>query len=1061
MSIRYSRNRCPWMVVFSLATFLIGCLILGGCEKEVKPRYGDLDLSGVNLSPEMAEPLAAAMKRLQREDSPDHSGVQLMAQYQYINQAIREVNPTAVVDSFFQLWTADPENILLIDLATLNYFDLNADPRLEQILAFPALNDTNSAVGCFRLGRQKTSNKYQKQLLFKSHDLRHELDPLQQIWVEKRLSIQDQKNLRPDNGVRRLLPHLEAARRLGGVRLEFELWISITNCLIWGDHLDDALFTAALMGALANESDNPILQTNAEYWLGRVFSARENLALAAEHFQSAVELAQKNRLNWLWGISLSRAAKVHDSLGNYPACLKLFEANLAMAEATEDSLNIPRVFINIADTYRKMGQLESCQAYQDRAIRYVESHPLQENVAQLPFFLAEYSAHVGQYDRVDSLLNVALDNPDNSDIAEATIRLHIQLIKGALEQGRPDLMHQSVIQVDSLYNAALATGGNVKIRGEDDLLIAEFYTHQGEFARASFHLDRAATTLAGSDSPYARWELLRSQGLLARQRGDLKTASELFASGHEAINNLNNPDLQARSRFLLGSALLDNGQPLQARELFPADEGDQQFGGRFRTRLASQLFRGMTFARANDQEEAVRQFQIALGLCSPWSPADLVARTHLELGQALVALNKTPEASRHLHQAWDILAYLDTNRGQNTLLTGVFHGDLRRHAVETLISLYLARPETAPTPHPAQASLNLWGQLLRSRHDSGFSASPPNWESGQLVYFIGNKSSYRWDVDSEGISVQILPAADKLEELMSPVLSDFQRAGRSISTVPANRLSGVLLADTENTWPRNGTLQLVCDGKLGSLPWAALPQPSSFGDEAGQPLLQRGALVHRLIPLEATGQSTGQTPSSPGRKLLAVGANTSDGTDLADLNHAEDEAEAIGERWTKGNTTTLLGKKATWKAMKELDLASYSAIHLASHARIYPSLPNQSYLVLSKSRGQEQLTASAVVKLGLNADLVYLSSCETAAAAGGSVVGGFVRAFIQAGAKSIIASSLGVDDEASLFLAEQVYTHWQEGLPLPQALRLGQMDLRDSDPRWSHPFYWAFFRIYQ
>ena len=61
----------------------------------------------------------------------------------------------------------------------------------------------------------------------------------------------------------------------------------------------------------------------------------------------------------------------------------------------------------------------------------------------------------------------------------------------------------------------------------------------------------------------------------------------------------------------------------------------------------------------------------------------------------------------------------------------------------------------------------------------------------------------------------------------------------------------------------------------------------------------------------------------------------------------------------------------------------------------------------------------------------------------------------------VAASSLGIDDQASRYLATRVYQHWLDGATLPQALRQGQLDLPNGNSHWAHPFYWAFFRIYQ
>ena len=1053
--MRFKRITGKWLVMLAPAF-----LLLAGCFADEGGQIaGDLDLSGISLSPEMRGPVEAALKRAGRSNPKDLPAGLIMAQYNHLSHAINGINSTDAVDSLLTLWSADPENLVWLDLALRSNRILRDDARYRELLAAEALNDTTTALGCFRMGYENYRRKSGGRWLLKCQSLQEEFNPLQQIWLNKWLAIVDQGDLRPDDGVRRLLAQLENAWKIGGMRLEFELWTTITNGLLAGDHLDDALHTAGLAGTLARAVDDPYLQTRAEFWLGLVMMGREDLAAAGDQFQKAADLSSKHGFNWMQKVSNNRVAKVLDRQGDYAAVIRMNRTNLALARATGDSINIPIILMNIAHAHRALGRLDSCRIKQDEAIFCVEKFPHPTNVARLPMMLAEYYAQVGQYATLDSLLNVALDNPTNRLVAEEIVNLHMGLIQSGLEQGRAGLVHRSIVQVDSLRNLSQSRGEQIKVDYRDDLMIAEFYTQQGEFVRAGEYLDRAASTLADSDSPEALWKLLRAQGLLARERGDQETALASFTEGLMVIKDLKNPDLQARGRYLLGSALLDAGRFDSARALFPGEDESRQFGGRFRTRLSSRLFRGITFARAGDNEEAVLEFQKALNMCSPRSPADLVVRTHLELGRALNGLQKISEASEHLHLAWETLANLD--EGRDDALGEAFHSNLRRDTAEALMALYLAWPETAPVQDVGRATLELRVSLSKKMINPETDAPDRDFDPGQLVFFTGKNTSYRWMISSHGIEVTVLPSAAELELLASPVLSDMTCPGRMVAPEPAHRLAEVLLSGAEEVWPRGKLLRLVCDGPLGSVAWSALTLPASFGGGQGKKVLYWGPLVYQLHVSSTDQRTVGRKGHGSDGHLLAVGANTGGWDELQTLAHAEEEAQAVGSLWPAEFSTVLLGENASWSTMKEMNLALFKAIHMASHARVYQGLPEQSYLVLSGAHGQEQLTAHSVSELKLNADLVYLSSCEAASSVAGSAVGGFVQAFIDAGTGSVIASSLGVDDEASRYLAERVYEHWLKGTSLPEALRLGQVDLSGVDPRWEHPFYWAFYRIYQ
>ena len=89
-------------------------------------------------------------------------------------------------------------------------------------------------------------------------------------------------------------------------------------------------------------------------------------------------------------------------------------------------------------------------------------------------------------------------------------------------------------------------------------------------------------------------------------------------------------------------------------------------------------------------------------------------------------------------------------------------------------------------------------------------------------------------------------------------------------------------------------------------------------------------------------------------------------------------------------------------------------------------------------------------------DLVVLSACETSRgqlSAGDDIIG-LNRAFIYAGAPTVIASLWTVDDEATRVLMIAFYGYLKQGFGKAAALTQAQLDLRKQFP---HPYYWAAF----
>lgn len=159
------------------------------------------------------------------------------------------------------------------------------------------------------------------------------------------------------------------------------------------------------------------------------------------------------------------------------------------------------------------------------------------------------------------------------------------------------------------------------------------------------------------------------------------------------------------------------------------------------------------------------------------------------------------------------------------------------------------------------------------------------------------------------------------------------------------------------------------------------------------------------------------------------------------------------------------------------NLADYKVIQFATHGLVtapHPACAAEPALVTSFGPAPSQglLTFRAIFDLRLNADTVILSACDTAGAAsvdatraagittgGNFALDGLVRAFVGAGARSVVASHWPVPDD---FHATQRLMGGLFGagldMPLGEALRRSETQLMD-DPLTSHPYYWAAFAI--
>jgi CHAT domain-containing protein len=103
------------------------------------------------------------------------------------------------------------------------------------------------------------------------------------------------------------------------------------------------------------------------------------------------------------------------------------------------------------------------------------------------------------------------------------------------------------------------------------------------------------------------------------------------------------------------------------------------------------------------------------------------------------------------------------------------------------------------------------------------------------------------------------------------------------------------------------------------------------------------------------------------------------------------------------------------------------------------------------------LTMSEVMGLKMPTELVATIACETGlgSAVGGEGVMNLGRAFQYAGARSVLTSLWGVEDESSNILGERLFAGMKQGRDKDVSLLEARRTLRDKG--YEHPFYWAPF----
>jgi CHAT domain-containing protein len=178
------------------------------------------------------------------------------------------------------------------------------------------------------------------------------------------------------------------------------------------------------------------------------------------------------------------------------------------------------------------------------------------------------------------------------------------------------------------------------------------------------------------------------------------------------------------------------------------------------------------------------------------------------------------------------------------------------------------------------------------------------------------------------------------------------------------------------------------------------------------------------------------------------------------------EASVIAEVAGEENTEIALDFAASRSHAINAQLSDYRIIHFATHSVFEDEHPELSAVILSlyDRDGNSQdgfLRLEDIYNLNLSADLVVLSSCDTASGKyiKGEGVVSLTRGFIHAGALGVLATLWRVDDDATIEFMKQFYEGILERHEAPSAsVREAQIALR-KHKRWESPYYWAGFIV--
>lgn len=367
-----------------------------------------------------------------------------------------------------------------------------------------------------------------------------------------------------------------------------------------------------------------------------------------------------------------------------------------------------------------------------------------------------------------------------------------------------------------------------------------------------------------------------------------------------------------------------------------------------------------------------------------------------------------------------------------------------------------------------------------------------------LEYMLGEERAYLFAVTRDTLATFILPGSS--QEIAGEVsrLRESLNAGSPFGDLAylkvASGLYQILIAPAASLVAGKAHLLFAPDGQLYNLPFEALltrPVSSANVDFQTLPYLIRQAAVSYIpsATVLASLERGAARPASGGLDLVAfadpVYARTAQSDTPATpvtlptpalrglagpglppfrrLVGSGQEVKSIAALFPPGKVEVNLRSRASETVVKT-DPAVRTArrLHFATHGVVDEQEPANSGLVLSLDEQGEDgfLQLREIFGLDLSADLVVLSACDTGRGKElrGEGLVGLSRAFLYAGASSLVASLWEVEDEVGADLMLRFYRALvEDGMSESGALQRAKLGILSEAGTRSYPGNWATF----
>lgn len=856
----------------------------------------------------------------------------------------------------------------------------------------------------------------------------------------------------------------------------------------------------------ANQTKNTIEDIKALANLAIIKDQYGEVDEAREDFLSAISMAKEIENTELLAFLYSELGVSYTYTNNLVEARKNYQNSYSLYKMLRNNERLSYLSANIGSLFLQISNYKSAIKYYNDGLDNAGENKLGKilnltGMADVYSNESNYSKALKYYNQAKEIADSIKDIPSILKIDQGIGALYYNI-------NRPLISLEALRKGETLASESKMPFELVKLYSN----IGTVLTSIDSIGQAESYFNRGLKIAEQTGDIYSTIQLKTELAYNYYKQNKYSEAEKILNDAHQATQEYELTQVLSMQELYQGKIFAARNEYLKAQNKFNRSFQLSKSANDYNTQIEAGYCLAKSFERTHNLAEAEKWYNLSVNLIERLS-FPLTLNQEIQIAH-YSGFNEVYNSFTefYLNQGKDEQAFilLEKSRARNTrlnldklkLVSDLKNDDEINNLIDTqwMISSGLYNPYVIDSLNQVYSKIKT--ELIRNNKganeilSSGYSINLQDLKQKLdndeyfLLVYLGEKNVSLFNLNSKGLYSKTLEISrDSLLNLISAI-SPIYKSGMeseeiyinedlfSFNAFAAYKLYKYVFQEFLTSIPEKSTLILSFPAELVKLPieilvteWNEEESPYYYSDK--KYLLNKYQFVYtpsasiyfaqKNKHQENNGQNllvgnpyVGNTELTLSVRTGLIDINPSKprSIKLFPLKYSEEEIKSI-ERTIDDNVILLSGE-ATESNFKRSAPKS-NIVHISSHSFL---IKDQPLVMFSPQEDQQDdgfLELGEIVQLGLNSELVVLSSCRSGLGRVDAAEGiiGMQKAFFEAGSKSVVVTLWDVNDKYTSYFMKEFYEQLASGKSKSEALREAKLQfIKDYS---ANPYYWSAF----